>query len=106
MPVTRYENMDRNDNFTSGRGGKKPLPPCLKCNKCGSTWFSIEKYSEFQADFTVSLGMTPPTMPDSPECSILRCVCGELYEINANRLANNNLNKKYDDFLDCVDAVK
>jgi hypothetical protein len=103
MPLTRYEQMENTSNVAQR---KNVGPPALKCNKCGSTWFSIKTFAQYQADFVVTLGMEPPMIYDSPICNILQCVCGELFEVRANRLANNELNKKYDDFLDTVEGKK
>jgi hypothetical protein len=100
MPLTRYDKMSSTTVVTQNR---VPSPPALECNKCGSTWFSIKSFAQYQAEFVVSLGMQPALLPDSPVCHILECVCGELYEVKASRLANNEMNKKYDAFLDVVE---
>jgi len=102
MPqITRYEDMEKQMIAAQ----KQDIPPAIKCRKCGSTYLKIETYAQYQANFTVTLGMEPPVVPDTPICHILKCVCGELYEVKANRLANNRLNKMYDGFLDIVEKV-
>lgn len=101
MTLTRHEKMGQQETHHPHR---IPSPPAMKCSKCGSTWFSVKTFAQYQADFVVTLGMEPALLPDSPVCHILECVCGEKYEIKASRLANNDMNKKYDQFLDTVEG--
>ncbi len=98
MP-TRHEDMER--EFVNVP--QQDNPAILKCSKCGSTYFSEETFTQYKADYIVALGQRPPYITTKPSFIILKCVCGELYEVRTSRGPNKKTNEEYDKFLDTVD---
>jgi len=101
MPgIVKYEDMERE---LLDAQYKQDNPAVLKCKKCGSTYFSEESFTQYKADHIVALGQRPPFITTKPAFIILKCVCGELYEVRTSRGPNKKANEEYDNFLDVVE---
>jgi hypothetical protein len=78
---------------------------CVKCPKCKNTWFEQIKAMQLKVDHNVVIGQEVPVNPNSNvPFVLLRCVkCGELTEPRLFRNTFDQLNKKYDEFLDSLE---
>ena len=97
-----YEDLERQK-----RVAQKALedPGAKRCPKCGNGYFELVQYSQYKDNHVIILGQRPPALSAASTFYALRCICGELLEPLVNRPANNIVSKKYDQFLDAMEAA-